>query len=208
MQNKIPEENLNVIDIESKVVLNKEVNQITYDVKSSAANRIKIQCSDTTTYECDHLICTVPLGVLKKYHLNMFEPLLPRKKIDSIESVAFGTVNKIYVEFAQPFWDKNWEGVSFLWQSKQLQEIQDIDPENVDWMKNIIGFYTVSFQPNILCGWISGNAARKMEHANEIDFENSVKRVLNIFVEPFKNAKVNKIIRYVTLFFICICLCL
>lgn len=184
-----------MIDVESTVQLKKEVSKITYNVNTSAANRIKIECSDASVYECDHLICTVSLGVLKKYHLSIFEPLLPRKKIESIESVALGTVNKIYVEFENPFWDENWEGLSFLWHTDQLRQIRREYPNDAYWMRKIIGFYTVSFQPNILCGWISGDAARKMEQANECDFESGVKRVLQIFVQSFDRLKVKKIIR-------------
>lgn len=126
----------------------------------------------------------------------MFEPLLPQRKICSIENMGFGTVNKIFIEFTQPFWDKNWEGISILWKSEQLRGISEEDPINADWMKNIVGFYTVSFQPNILCGWISGNAARKMELTTDMDFEKCVKRVFNIFLESSKTTQIKRIIRY------------
>lgn len=164
-------------------------------MESSDANRIQIKCSDGSTFECDHLICTLPLGVLKKCHLSIFEPLLPQRKMNSIENMGFGTVNKIFVEYDQPFWDKDWEGISFFWQPDQLKEISKEDPVNAEWLKNIIGFYTVSFQPNILCGWISGDAARKMEMSNEVEFEAAVKRVFKIFLEPWKNTEIKNIIR-------------
>lgn len=196
MQNKIPAGQENVIDIESKVLLNKEVNKINYDIRSSEVNRIEIKCTDGSVYHCDHLICTVSLGVLKKNHLKMFEPLLSDKKIRSIESLGFGTVNKIYIEFTQSFWNKNWEGISFFWKPEQLRDIFEEDPINADWMKNIIGFYTVSHQPNILCGWISGDAARKMELANDKDFERGVKRVFNIFLKNWNTTDMKRIIRY------------
>lgn len=191
------------------MLLNKEVNKITYDVKSSEVNRVKIDCTDGSVYHCDHLICTISLGVLKKSHLNMFEPLLPSKKIKSIESMGFGTVDKIYIEFTQPFWDKNWEGISFLWKSEQLREICHEEPITADWMKNIIGFYRVSHQPNILCGWISGDAARKMELANDADLERGVKRVFNIFFKSWKITDMKQIIRYEKLFYptSCVMMC-
>lgn len=62
-------------------------------------------------------------------------------------------------------------------------------------MKNIIGFYTVSYQPNILCGWLSGNAARKMELASDDEFRSSVERVLNMFSKRQINHEVKTIIR-------------
>lgn len=128
--------------------------------------------------------------------MSMFEPLLSRRKIENIESMGFGTIGKIYVEFTKAFWEKDWEGISFLWKPEQLRQIQEENSTNSYWMKNIIGFYTVSHQPNILCGWISGNAARKMEEAKDEDFENGVKRVLRIFLNSQIDYEVKNIIRY------------
>lgn len=34
-------------------------------------------------------------------------------------------------------------------------------------MEDLFGFYLVDFQPNILCGWISGKSARAMELLDE-----------------------------------------
>lgn len=176
------------------MLLNKEVIKITYDTANSGANRIKIQCSDHSEYFCDHLICTVSLGVLKKCHLSWFEPLLPPHKIRSIQGMGFGTVDKIYIEFTEPFWIKDWDGMSFLWRQEQLKDIRT-DPINGDWLEYILGVYTVSFQPNILCGWIAGHAAAKMERVSDYDFKTGMKRVLDLFLKDSKGAEVKTIIR-------------
>lgn len=185
---------MNVIDVESKVLLNKEVIKITYDTTNSRPNRIKITCSDHSEYFCDHLICTVSLGVLKKRHLSWFEPLLPPHKIRSIQGMGFGTVDKIYIEFTKPFWNKDWDGMSFLWKQEQLKDVRT-DPINGEWLEFILGIYTVSFQPNILCGWIAGNAASKMEQVSDRDFETGVRRALEIFLKDTEGAEVKRIIR-------------
>lgn len=175
--------------------MNKEVKKIQYDTVTSSPGRIKIECSDGNEYKCDHLICTVSLGVLKKNHQSWFEPLLPRRKFESIEGMAFGTVNKVYVEFKKPFWADDWEGISFLWERDQLKEINE-DP-NGDWLKGIIGFYSVSFQPNVLCGWISGEAARQMELVSDVDFKSGVERVLRMFLRDWDGSELKNIIRYI-----------
>lgn len=174
--------------------MNKEVKKITYTTSNSSPTRTKVKCSDGSEYLCDHLICTISLGVLKKHHWSLFEPLLPRHKIDSIESIGFGTVDKIYVEFTKPFWNEEFEGISFLWKPEQLKELHE-DSINGEWLKDTLGFYTISFQPNILCGWISGKAARKMELVSEDDFKVGVERILKMFVKNWNGAEIKNIIR-------------
>lgn len=176
------------------MLLNKEAAKIAYDASNTSVDRIQVKCTDGTEYSCYHLICTVSLGVLKKHHWSLFEPMLPRNKIDSIDAMGFGTVDKIYVEFTKSFWERNWEGVSFLWATEQLKEIHG-DSVNSEWMKDTLGFYTVAHQPNILCGWLSGKAARAMERVSENDLKNGVERILRMFLTDWKGAKVKNIIR-------------
>lgn len=197
-QNKIPDDDPKSIDVESKVILNKTVTKITYDQLNTAGDRVQVDCADGSEYFCDHLICTISLGVLKKECRSLFKPTLPMYKIDCIDAMGFGTVDKIFIEFTKPFWTDGWEGVSFLWKPEQMVEINE-DPVNGEWLSKIIGFYTVSFQPNILCGWITGQAACKMEQVADDDVKTGVERVLKLFVNDWKDAKVKKVIRYVTL---------
>lgn len=178
--------------MESKVLLNKQVVKIQYDTTSSTSERIKIRCSDDSEYFCDHLICTVSLGVLKRNHLTLFEPFLPVEKVNSINGLGFGTVGKIYVEFTEPIWEKDWEGISLLWRTNELAKI----PDNGEWLKSIFGFYTVRDQPNVMCGRISGEAARKMEQVSDSDFEAGMRHVLRIFQGNWHGKQVKNIIRY------------
>lgn len=110
--------------------------------------------------------------------------------------MGFGTVDKIYVEFTKPFWEKDWDGVSFLWKTEQLKLIHE-DAVNSEWMKDTVGFYTVAHQPNILCGWLSGKAARAMERVSENNFKTGVEHILKMFLTDWKGVEVKNIIRYV-----------
>lgn len=176
------------VDVESKVLLNKIVTNIAYNAQSNASNRIKVKCSDGSIYFADHLICTVSLGVLKKFHLTWFEPCLPLPKIISIEGSGFNTVDKLFVEFSKTFWTDEWLGVSILWQPEQLKEIRS-DPVNGDWLEHILGFYPISFQPNILIGWISGAAAKKMEQVNDDDFQGGIRLLLKMVLKKYDNGE-------------------
>lgn len=55
------------------------------------------------TYESDFVICTVPLGVLKKGAIT-FDPPLPKSHQKSIDTIGFGSVTKLALKFDAPFW--------------------------------------------------------------------------------------------------------
>ncbi len=56
-------------------------------------------------YEAEKVIVTVPLGVLKKGNIK-FEPLLPNWKIEAINKMGAGILDKLVLEFPIAFWDK------------------------------------------------------------------------------------------------------
>ncbi|CAN0826468.1 Lysine-specific histone demethylase 1 homolog 2 [Linum grandiflorum] len=54
-------------------------------------------------FQADMVLCTVPLGVLKRKSIR-FEPELPRRKLEAIERLGFGLLNKVAMLFPQAFW--------------------------------------------------------------------------------------------------------
>ncbi|XP_037036759.1 spermine oxidase-like [Bradysia coprophila] len=183
LQNKIPSGNdsQNTVDVLPYIQLNKEVQKINYKEALTANAPIHIETSDGSIYNADHVICTVSLGVLQHRHLSLFEPLLPSRKINSIDGRALGTVDKLFAEYDAPFWHDQWEGFGMLWLPEQLKVVRE-DAINGDWLGGIIGFYRVSYQPNILCGWITGPEARNMERKSDEDVKRGVDKVMKMFL--------------------------
>ncbi|GLU23436.1 hypothetical protein SLE2022_394380 [Rubroshorea leprosula] len=54
-------------------------------------------------FQADMVLCTVPLGVLKKKAIK-FEPELPRRKLAAIDRLGFGLLNKVAMTFPYNFW--------------------------------------------------------------------------------------------------------
>lgn len=79
--------------------LNQIVNQIDYSQEN-----IKITTSKGI-FKTKHIVVTVPLGVLKKNSIN-FLPALPAEKQKIIKRLPMGTVNKVFLEFDNCFWDE------------------------------------------------------------------------------------------------------
>lgn len=107
---------------------------------------MQVLCEDGTKHNADHLIITVSLGVLKEklvaltirienqYRIykninffrqeSMFSPQLPEIKQNAINGIGFGTVDKIFLMFSEPFWPQDWTGFSILWDEETLSDMQ------------------------------------------------------------------------------------
>ena len=107
----------------------------------------------------DHVVLALPLGALKHAHAHMFSPPLPREKIEVIEQLEFGLMDKIFLEFEEVFWDPGNPGIQFI----MTDTGSDEDDLSDTWWRSIAGFDGVAGQPRVLCGWISGEAAAFME---------------------------------------------
>ncbi len=70
---------------------------------TAASTRITTDHGD---FEADKVLVTLPLGVLKAGAVR-FEPALPEVKRSAIARLGFGTLNKIAVYYAEPFWPKD-----------------------------------------------------------------------------------------------------
>ena len=60
--------------------------------------------TNSGNFEADYVVVTVPLGVLKNGSIN-FSPVLSQSKIDAIETMEMGVLNKVYLRFPSQFWD-------------------------------------------------------------------------------------------------------
>uniref|UniRef100_A0A915E9E9 Lysine-specific histone demethylase n=1 Tax=Ditylenchus dipsaci TaxID=166011 RepID=A0A915E9E9_9BILA len=96
------------------VELESIVEKVEYDttgVRVSYHKRNSDKSIVKTTLHADAVICTVPLGILKRCIIPdmsdsiSFEPQLPTWKTKVISSLGYGSLNKIALMFEKPFWD-------------------------------------------------------------------------------------------------------
>ena len=149
-----------------KILMNKSVTNIKWNPESDS-DKIIVHCADNTTYEADHVICTASLGILKKHHQTLFTPQLPEAKRKAIESIGFGTIGKVFLEFEKPFWPTDrtvWCGYSFLWTQSDLNDIRGT---NKEWLEGIFSFFIVDAHPNVLSGFIAGKQIKLFEQLSD-----------------------------------------
>lgn len=92
----------------------------------------EVLCEDGAKFTADHVIFTGSLGVLKHKHTALFTPWLPLRKIIAINTIGYGTLGKIFLQFKEPFWptDVNqWVDYSFLWTQEDIKALRGTDKE-------------------------------------------------------------------------------
>lgn len=146
--------------------------------KNSLSHPIEISCENGDIYYANHVICTMPLGVLKEEVLGLFEPPLPQYKLESIDRLLFGTVDKIYLEYERPFLNPDITEIMLLW--------DDTDSDNLEknWYRKIYSFSKVS--ETLLLGWVSGKEAEYMETLPNEEISMTCTKILRQFLnDPF-----------------------
>lgn len=99
-------------DVISKglVKLEVEVRSIQWD-----AEQIVISTSNGQ-YSAERVVCTLPLGVLQGHSHSLaassnsaplFTPELPSEKMEAIDSLGFGTLDKIFMVYSRPWWTED-----------------------------------------------------------------------------------------------------
>lgn len=113
----------------------------------------------------DMVLCTVPLGVLKKGSIE-FVPELPQRKRDAIQRLGFGLLNKVAILFPYNFWGGDIDTFGHLSEAPSMRG-------------EFFLFYSYSSVSGgaLLVALVAGDAAVRFELMSPVE---SVKRVLEI----------------------------
>ncbi|XP_039758714.1 spermine oxidase-like isoform X1 [Pararge aegeria] len=176
--------------------LNKEVENIKWCTSKPGLERgnplVQIKCKDGSLYTAKSVIITLSLGVLKERHSQLFSPPLPTEKINSINNLQFCVLDKIYIEFTQPWWPEFPSNFTILWKDEDKARFN----EQETWITEIFGFNTVEYHPNSLVAWIYGAGAMEMERASYEQVKAGIEKLLQVlFSKQFKLNPVKSILR-------------
>lgn len=87
---------------EDQLLTGKPVGQIQWNRLTSEEPAQWVGCVDGSLYQADHIICTLPLGVLKNFSEFLFRPALPQEKKQAICNLGFGNPVKLYLSYKRP----------------------------------------------------------------------------------------------------------
>ncbi|TDG50778.1 hypothetical protein AWZ03_002767 [Drosophila navojoa] len=161
--------------------LNRRVRQVEWDRPDGS---VLVSC-EKEKYSADHVVITFSLGVLK-HSSTLFQPSLPDSHCKAINSMGFGNVCKIFVEFQEKFWPDDWRGFNALWRA------QDLPAQ--PWLKDIYGFHVYDHQPRVLLGWACGVHVEAIETIKHSALVDGIVRMLNHFLRNFNVSRPNNVI--------------
>jgi spermine oxidase len=82
------------------IKLNHEVELIEWGDDTSEDSSVSITCTNGARFQASAVIFTASLGVLKQRHQEMFIPNLPERKVQAINNLKIGVVDKIIIDFS------------------------------------------------------------------------------------------------------------
>lgn len=127
--------------------LSSKVTEIDYRNKAI----IKITTENKEVFECQAVVVTVPLGVLKKQDI-LFNPELPALKNTAIQKMDMGVLNKFILFFDECFWPKD------------IRKFACLHP---DAKVPIFFNYYGALKKPMLAGFVGGSEAEKLENLSD-----------------------------------------
>jgi monoamine oxidase len=111
-------------------------------------DRVEVSAGGGGTYISDLAVVTVPIGVLKAGSIR-FAPGLPADKLRAIAGLGSGLLDKLWLSFDEPFWDRDAEMLAW------------IDPERPGrWAEWVNGYR--AFGRPVLLGFNGGDEALRL----------------------------------------------
>lgn len=175
------------------ICFNKEVTNIEWARNQHGENYhpVLIHCTDGSTHEADHVILTVPLGVLKHRckpgaSIPLFSPPLPEEKLTAITKLGLGVVNKVLLEFPHPLAGDRAGNIQLYWRDEDLDF-----PEKYPWVRKLDTLIRFNQLHNVYEIWLVGEKAKAIEGLPDEEIAEGIALVLEKFLqEPVERPNV------------------
>lgn len=122
-------------------------------------NEVYVMTHHGKILNADHVIVTVPLGVLKAQGLK-FSPELPEWKKQAIQKVGFGSFNKVFVTYDKKFWPSK-----ILW----LEKFND----QTNLISNYFNAAHFTGKPTLV-GLTSGTFSEQLQKMSDVEIKNKI----------------------------------
>ncbi len=91
-------------------------------------NIVEITCADGITYKADHVICSIPISVLRNI---TFDPIIKGITAKAIDEIDYGLSIQVHFQVMEPYWEKDGMERS-MWTDGSLERIAVRDKREPD----------------------------------------------------------------------------
>ena len=137
-------------------------------------DQVKIHTSLGLLYS-KSVLCTMPFSLLRANHGTLFHPSLPMSKINSLNSIGWGTLNKIVLHFDSKFWpddcDWLWSFIALDRSKIEASTKRKLKKPHDSWL---IGFLSLweQWKTPVLVTYIHADSANYFETLSETEAAN------------------------------------
>ena len=151
-----------------------------------------VKCKNGDQFEADHVIVTIPLGVLKRRCLDenllpdessLFVPPLPIEKLKAIRELGFGHMGKITLKFDQEITTKcKFNPLLILW--RQEDEDDPVIKQKFPWAIEFVQLERI-YNSNLYETWMDASMITSIENASEDEIAEAFSYILGkMFKHP------------------------
>lgn len=156
-----------------KIELDREVVSVKLEVEGQVIVSHRDASSSTAeapqTCEAAHVICTLPLGVMRSLPTTFFEPPLPPRRLQSLQRLGFGLLNKVILSYSKPFWPEKPAWIEFL------PSPADKDDPILSQVVGVQNYLPITGQP-VLVLFAGASSGEALEHETAESLEPRIRR--------------------------------
>lgn len=159
-----------------RIKYGKIVERILWYQKAPNTPRVVVGIKDNTFEAADYVIVTIPLGVLKETCEIMFDPPIPKDKLNSIKKLEVGNLSKIILKYKNPFWIKGEGSIRLGWSKEEVANRKH-------WTSCISTVQECPTANDILIAVVSGPEAVEVECLSNCELAEGITCMLRRFLE-------------------------
>ncbi|KAG1667509.1 Peroxisomal N(1)-acetyl-spermine/spermidine oxidase [Nymphon striatum] len=184
------------------VKLNEIVNHINYFNAAIYDDKINIDTQNGSSYQADHVISTIPLGVLKEHANSMFFPPLPYRKRRAIELISAGAAMKLIFRLDEKvLWANDWDILEtqnsmipiwldgLTYEGRNYSQGYNHSSDNIRkyWNRYIAFMSRDINDPHVWTAWLFGESAKFAETLSEKDLMIGLEECFRVALHRIKN---------------------
>jgi monoamine oxidase len=164
---------------QANILLNTQVTQISYvdDAK------VRLMFANNQVMDCDFVLVTIPLGLLKKNGPTLFNPPLPPATTALINNLGCDPTDTFVLIYDKPFWPKDMNALNLLRVKDDPWNCKVYNYQETEVSKTIWYLEPHPYQPNAIIGYIGGGMdPAYFESASSEAIMNASTNILKMFM--------------------------